>query len=72
MIEAFRLGCPPHGGIAPGLERLLMQFTGISSIREVVPFPKNQRCQDLLVGAPSVVEPGLLDDLGLKVIVDAD
>ena len=49
-----------------------MQFTGICSIREVVPFPKNQRCQDLLVGASSVVDPGLLDDLGLKVVADVD
>lgn len=66
MIEAFRNGTPPHGGIAPGFERLLMLFKGATSIREVVPFPKNQRCQDLLVGSPSPVEPGRLRELGLQ------
>ncbi|MGH7882340.1 MAG: aspartate--tRNA ligase [Candidatus Dormibacteraceae bacterium] len=68
MVEAFRSGCPPHGGIAPGLERMLMLFTGISSIREVVPFPKNQKCQDLLTRSPSTVDKKLLDELGLKVV----
>lgn len=65
MIEAFRYGTPPHGGIAPGFERLLMLLSGATSIRDVVPFPKNQKCQDLLVGSPSPVEPERLRELGL-------
>jgi aspartyl-tRNA synthetase len=67
MIEAFELGCPPHGGIAPGFERLLMLFTGATPLREVVPFPKNQSCQDLMVGAPSEVDEVTLRELGLVV-----
>lgn len=66
MIEAFALGCPPHGGIAPGFDRLLMLFTGESVLREIVPFPKNQSCQDLLVRAPSSVDPEVLRELGLQ------
>jgi aspartyl-tRNA synthetase len=67
MITAFRNGCPPHGGIAPGLERLLMMLTGTPALRDVVPFPKNQKCQDLLVGAPGPVDPTLLRELGITV-----
>ncbi len=67
MVDAFRNGCPPHGGIAPGLERMLMILTGITSIREVVPFPKNQKAQDLLVGSPSPADPKLLRELGITV-----
>lgn len=65
MIRAFRNGVPPHGGIAPGFERLLMLFTGATSIRDVVPFPKNQRAQDLLVGSPSPADAGQLRELAL-------
>lgn len=67
MIEAFELGCPPHGGIAPGLERMLMLFVGEMALREVVPFPKNQKCQDLVVRAPGPVPDRELRELGIQV-----
>lgn len=67
MIEAFELGCPPHGGIAPGLERMLMLFVGETALREVVPFPKNQKCQDLVVRAPGPVPDRELRELGIQV-----
>ena len=67
MIRAFRLGSPPHGGIAPGLERLLMFFLGETSIREVIPFPKNQRCQDTMIGAPSELSNMQLEELRIAI-----
>jgi aspartyl-tRNA synthetase len=67
MVDAFRNGCPPHGGIAPGLERMLMLLTDTKSIREVIPFPKNQKAQDLLVGSPSPADPKLLRELGITI-----
>lgn len=70
MIQAFRYGCPPHGGIAPGFERLLMFYKGETSLREVVPFPKNQKCQDLMVNAPSQVDPAQLKELHLEMRAD--
>lgn len=67
MINAFKFGTPPHGGFAPGFERLLMILLGEDSIREVIPFPKNQKCQDLLVNAPSEVLPEQIRELGIKI-----
>jgi aspartyl-tRNA synthetase len=65
MLRAFELGAPPHGGIAPGIDRLVMLLARERSIREVIAFPKNQSAADLMMGAPSAVEESQLHDLGL-------
>jgi aspartyl-tRNA synthetase len=68
LIEAFQYGVPPHGGIAPGIDRLLMILTNQDSIREVMAFPKNQAAKDLMTGAPSEVAELQLRELGIKSI----
>ena len=57
MLNAFRFGAPPHGGLAPGIDRIVMLLAGQTAIREVIAFPLNQQGQDLLMNAPSEVEP---------------
>jgi aspartyl-tRNA synthetase len=66
MLRAFEFGAPPHGGIAPGFDRLVAIMAGESSIREVIAFPKTQQAQDLMSGAPSPVDDGQLRDLHLR------
>ena len=66
MLEAFEYGAPPHGGIALGLDRLIMLFANEDSIREVIAFPKTQSAQDLLLGAPSLVDDKQLQELHLQ------
>jgi len=66
LLGAFEYGTPPHGGIAPGFDRIVMLLCGEPSIREVMAFPKTQSAQDLMSGAPSEVDPRLLRDLYLK------
>ncbi|MBI3589676.1 MAG: aspartate--tRNA ligase [Candidatus Liptonbacteria bacterium] len=66
MFEAFNYGVPPHGGIAPGIDRLVMLYQNESNIREVIAFPKTGDGRDLMMGAPSEVDKKQLDDLGLK------
>ena len=67
MLEAFEYGAPPHGGIALGLDRLIMLFAGTDNIRDVIAFPKTQSAQDILMGAPSPVDEKQLIDLHLQV-----
>jgi aspartyl-tRNA synthetase len=69
MINAFKLGAPPHGGIAPGIDRIVMLITGEENLREVVAFPMNQRAQDLMMGAPAPVTEKQLRELHLKVVL---
>jgi len=66
LMEAFRYGTPPHGGIAYGLDRVVMLLSGKSSIREVIAFPKNQAAQCMVSNAPSAAGPEQLEELGLK------
>ena len=67
MYNAFCYGAPPHAGIAPGVDRMVMLLSGEESIREVIPFPMNKNAQDLMMGAPGVVEEKQLDELNITV-----
>jgi aspartyl-tRNA synthetase len=66
MYRAFQCGAPPHGGIAPGVDRIVMLLAGEENLREVVLFPMNQRAEDLLMGAPSNVTPKQLRELHIR------
>ncbi len=68
MINALSYGAPPHGGIAPGIDRIVMLLAEKENIREVTLFPMNQNAQDLMMEAPSSVEEKQLKDLGIKII----
>jgi len=67
LINAFKMGAPPHGGIAPGIDRIVMLLANAANIREVIAFPMNQRAQDLMMGAPAEVSTKQLRELHLKV-----
>ncbi len=67
MYNAFCYGAPPHAGIAPGVDRMVMLLAGEDSIREIIPFPMNKNAQDIMMGAPSVVEQKQLDELHIAV-----
>jgi aspartyl-tRNA synthetase len=69
MLNAFRFGAPPHGGLAVGLERVVMLLAGEENIREVTMFPLTQQGQDLLMGAPSEVSPRQLKELHIRVVL---
>ena len=66
MINALSYGAPPHGGIAPGIDRIVMLLAGKENIREVTLFPMNQNAQDLMMKAPSDVSEKQLKELGIK------
>jgi aspartyl-tRNA synthetase len=68
MLNAFRYGAPPHGGSAPGIDRIVMLIAGESNIREVIAFPMNQQAQDLLMQAPAPVPPERLKELHIRVV----
>jgi len=68
MLKALQYGAPPHGGIAPGIDRIVMLLAGASNLRDVIMFPMNQQAQDLLMGAPSEVSPKQLRELNIRVV----
>ena len=67
MYNAFCYGAPPHAGIAPGVDRMVMLLAGEESIREIIPFPMNKNAQDIMMGAPSTVEQKQLDELHIAI-----
>lgn len=72
MLEAFEYGTPPHGGIAPGIDRICMILAGEPNIREVIAFPKNQAARDVMADAPSPVEAKQLEELHIRVELPPD
>ena len=72
MYNAFCYGAPPHAGIAPGVDRMVMLLAGEESIREIIPFPMNKNAQDLLMSAPSEVTPAQLEELHIKIVKDEE
>jgi len=67
LLQAFKFGAPPHGGLALGVDRLVMLACGTENIRDVVAFPKNNRGEDLMMSSPTPAEPRQLRELGISV-----
>ncbi len=72
LLKAFDYGAPPHGGLAPGLDRIVMLVTGEDSIRDTIVFPKSYRGISLMDGSPSEAEPAVLDELGIRFVEPPD
>ena len=70
MYNAFCYGAPPHAGIAPGVDRMIMLIAGEDSIREIIPFPMNKNAQDVMMGAPATVSEKQLADVHIKIVED--
>ena len=67
LLDAFKYGAPPHGGLAYSLDRWVSLFAGLDSIRDCIAFPKNNSGRDTMIDAPSVLEPGQLNELNIVV-----
>ena len=72
LLRACEYGAPPHGGIAPGIDRIAMILAGEPTIREVMAFPKNNAARDLMFDAPSPVDPKQLDELHIRMELPAE
>ena len=68
LLDAFKFSPPPHGGIAPGIDRLCMIISKVNTIREVIAFPKNTAAMSPMDDCPAVVEPSQLNDLKLQIV----
>ena len=69
MLTAFSYGAPPHGGCAPGVERIIMLLAGEPNIREITPFPMTQMAQDLMMGAPCEIDENHLKEVHVKTVL---
>ena len=67
MMQAFRFGAPPHGGLAPGVDRIVMLLACEPNLREIVPFPLNQKAEDLMLGAPTKIDEARQRELHIRV-----